>query len=88
MIAFTAIHMVFLVIYYSDKSVIDNQKNNVIQFVYQILIITMVLFQYYNTLRSQKLVETEEHLKNLKWKNIIHMITICSLMKSFLKYQV
>lgn len=66
MIAFTAIHMVFLIIYYSDKSVLNSQKNNVIQFVYQILIITMVLFQYYNTLRSQKLIETEETLKKLE----------------------
>ena len=66
MIAFTAIHMVFLIVYYSDKDVLDNQKNNVIQFVYQILIITMVIFQYYNTLRSQKLVETEETLKKLE----------------------
>lgn len=66
MVAFTSIHMAFLIVYYSDTSVLDNQKNNIIQFVYQILIITMVLFQYYNTLRSQKLIETEETLKKLE----------------------
>ena len=66
MVAFTAIHMAFLIVYYSDTSVLDSQKNNIIQFVYQILIITMVLFQYYNTLRSQKLIETEETLKKLE----------------------
>lgn len=66
MVAFTSIHMIFLIVYYSDTSVLDSQKNNIIQFVYQILIITMVLFQYYNTLRSQKLIETEETLKKLE----------------------
>ena len=66
MVAFTSIHMAFLIVYYSDTSVLDSQKNNIIQFVYQILIITMVLFQYYNTLRSQKLIETEETLKKLE----------------------
>ncbi len=66
MVVFTSIHMIFLIVYYSDTSVLDSQKNNIIQFVYQILIITMVLFQYYNTIRSQKLIETEETLKKLE----------------------
>lgn len=70
MLLFILMHFIFLSMYYSDNSVLT-ERNNVIQHIYQVMIIVMVLMQYYNTLRREKLIETEEQLKSLQ-SEIIH----------------
>lgn len=65
-VVFVTIHFVSLIVYYSDNSVIENDNNNFIQFVYQSLLFILIFVQYFNMLRSQKLMEAEENLKHLE----------------------
>lgn len=65
-VIFTAIHLISLIVYYSDNSVIENPNNNFIQFVYQSLLMILIFVQYFNMLRSQKLMEAEENLRHLE----------------------
>lgn len=65
-VVFMAIHLISLIVYYSDNSVIENDNNNLIQFVYQTLLLILIFVQYFNMLRSQKLMEAEENLRHLE----------------------
>ncbi len=66
MLMFACVHFVFLIMFYMDKTAVYSLKNNVVQLVYQVIIIIMVIVQYYNTIRSQKLLLAEQNMKNLR----------------------
>lgn len=66
MLMFAFVHFVFLIMFYMDKIAVYSYKNNIVQLVYQVMIIIMVIVQYYNTIRSQKLLLAEQNMKNLR----------------------
>lgn len=66
MLVFALIHFAFLLMFYSNENSVENQKNNIIQTVYQSIMITMIIAQYYNAIHMQKLIEAEENLKKLE----------------------
>ncbi len=66
MLAFTVIHTASLIVYYSDATVLENDNNSIIQIVYQALLFILIFAQYYSTLHSQRLIETEASLRQLE----------------------
>ena len=66
MLASVVIHFVAIIIYYTDKSVLDNIHNQIIQPFFQLLLYVILVFNYFNALRTRKLMESEQALKNLE----------------------
>jgi len=66
MLTAVLIHFASIIIYYSDKSVLDNMNNHMIQLFFQLLLYVILVFNYFNALRTRKLMESEQALKNLE----------------------
>ena len=60
------VHFIAIIIYYSDKSVLDNVHNQFIQMFFQLLLYIILVFNYFNALRTRKLMESQQTLKNLE----------------------
>ena len=60
------VHFIAIIIYYSDMSVLDNVHNQFIQMFFQLLLYIILVFNYFNALRTRKLMESQQTLKNLE----------------------
>ena len=60
------VHFIAIIIYYSDMSVLDNVHNQFIQMFFQLLLYIILVFNYFNALRTRKLMESQQALKNLE----------------------
>lgn len=66
MLLFITIHIFMIIIYYMDKSVLDNTNNQIMQILLQLLLYFSLVFNYFNALRTRKLMESQQALKNLE----------------------
>lgn len=66
MLLFIMIHIFMIIIYYMDKSILGNTSNQVMQIFLQLLLYFSLVFNYFNALRTQKLMESQQALKNLE----------------------
>ena len=60
------VHFIAITIYYGDMSVLDNIHNQFIQMFFQLLLYIILVFNYFNALRTRKLMESQQALKNLE----------------------
>ncbi len=66
MLLFVTIHFLMVIVYYLDQSVLDNPRNQMIQTGFQLLLYFALIFNYFNALRTRKLMESEQALRNLE----------------------
>jgi len=66
MLLFVSIHFLMVIVYYLDQSVLDNPRNQMIQTGFQLLLYFALIFNYFNALRTRKLMESEQALRNLE----------------------
>ncbi len=66
MLLFVTIHFLMVIVYYLDQSVLDNPRNQMIQTGFQLLLYFALIFNYFNALRTRKLMESEQTLRNLE----------------------
>ena len=60
------IHFVAIFIYYMNESVLNNMHNHMMQLFFQLLLYIILVFNYFNALRTRKLMESQQTLKNLE----------------------
>ncbi len=66
MLLFVTIHFLMVIVYYLDQSVLENPRNQMIQTGFQLLLYFALIFNYFNALRTRKLMESEQALRNLE----------------------
>ena len=66
MAGFISVHFIFLIMYYSFNKNNVTDINNMIQLGFQSLLIIMVFIQYYNSLNTNRLRESEVELKSIQ----------------------
>jgi len=66
MILFVAIHIVITMFYYMDTSVLDNVRHQIVQTILQALLYIALVFNYFNSLHTVKLMKSEENLRQLE----------------------
>ena len=60
------IHFIAIFIYYTNESVLNNMHNHMMQLFFQLLLYIILVFNYFNALRTRKLMESQQTLKNLE----------------------
>ena len=66
MLLFVSIHFLMVIVYYLDQSVLENPRNQMLQIFFQLLLYFALIFNYFNALRTRKLMESEQALRNLE----------------------
>lgn len=66
MLLFTAIHIAITMFYYTDPTVLDNVRHQIVQTILQAILFIALVFNYFNSLHTVKLMESEQNLRHLE----------------------
>lgn len=66
MMLFVVIHIAVILFYYRDPSVHDNVRHQIVQTILQAILFIALVFNYFNSLHTVKLMESEQNLRHLE----------------------